>query len=884
MHRHDYQRPAPRTPRIPFALLRVLLPRAERDELLADVRAEFAARGAANGDASARRWLWWQTLRSAPALLGWSWWRERTGFEPLANTYRPGGPMLQTWIADARYAVRRLRARPTYTILAVLTLALGIGGTTAVFGIARPLLLDPLPYANADEVVTFWMPYWWTEEEYLFLRDKFSGFSAVGAQRPGDVTMREGDAPSRLIPGRQVTAELFDVLGARPMLGRSFRKGDDVQGAEPIAVISYGLWQELGGEPSVIGRRITLDGTPRTVVGVMPRGFWYPDPAARIWIPKQLDPQGRNGSFELVGRLAPGMTVDRMGPHLGRLISVMHDRFTYSGKNDRTKDAKLTPLRETLLGSMRPAIVATFVAMGLILLIACANVAALMLGQVEGRSSELAVRSALGASRGRLTQQVVVEALLVGLGAGVVGAALAAGGFRILAQSLPIGAWGESASFDWTMFAVALLIALGAVLLVVLVPAISLRRGDLHGSMNSVRTSGIQGRGGRLERGLVIAEVALAMLIVSGAALLVRSVTKLYAIDPGIETAGIAVVDVLSSREMEAGPRLQKMEEIIAALRDMPGVRTAAAAMKIPLRGGGDSFGISVEGREAEERSITYFRVVTPEYFAAMGIELRDGRLFDVSDQMSDSGGSVVINEALAKKYFPGENPIGKRLGGGFSGAWTVVGVVQNVAEAALTDEPEPSRYYLARQVEWFGNAGTVVIRATRPGDEASLLDDARRTINRVAPAFAVQQATTMSRVLDNAVGPARQVMTLLALLSGLALVLGAVGIYGVISHFAARRKRDWAIRVALGLPGSRVVTHIVGQGVVLVAAGIALGAVGTIALSRLLTTFLYGVSKVDPLAFLAASAALLAVGVVAAFVPARRAGTVDPALVLREQ
>jgi putative ABC transport system permease protein len=884
MSRHvREQRPTP-LPRVPFALLRVLLPRAERDELLADVEAEFAERRATNGDVPARRWLWWQTLRSVPALLGWSWWRERTGFEPVANTYRPGGPMLQTWIADARYAARRLRARPTYSLLAALTLALGIGGTTAVFGIARPLLLDPLPYANADEVVTFWMPGWWTEEEYLFLRDKFSGFTAVGAQRPGDVTMREGDAPSRLIPGRQVTAELFDVLGARPLLGRSFRQGDDVQGAEPIAVISYGLWQELGGQPSVIGRRLTLDGSPRTVVGVMPRGFWYPDPAARIWLPKQLDPQGRNGSFELVGRLAPGMTLDRMGPHLARLTGVIHDRFTYSAKADKTKDAKLTPLRETLLGSMRPAIVATFVAMGLILLIARANVAALMLGQVEGRSSELAVRSALGASRGRLTQQVVVEALLVGLAAGALGAMLAAGGFRILAQSLPIGAWGESAAFDWTMFAVALLIAVGAVLLVVLVPAIALRRGDLRGSMNSARTGGIQGRGGRLERGLVVGEVALAMLIVSGAALLVRSVTKLYAIDPGIETSGIAVVDVISSREMESAPRLQKMEEIVAALGDMPGVRSAAAAMRIPLRGGGDSFGISVEGRDAEERSFTYFRVVTPEYFATMGIELRDGRLFDASDQMSDSGGSVVINEALATKYFPGENPIGKRLRGGFTGAWTVIGVVQNVAEAALTDEAEPSRYYLARQVEWFGNAGTFVLRAARPGDEASLLDDARRTINRVAPAFAVQEATTMSRILDVAVGPARQVMTLLALLSGLALVLGAVGIYGVISHFAARRKRDWAIRVALGLPGSRVVTHIVQQGIVLVAVGIALGAIGTIALSRLLTTFLYGVSKVDPLAFTAASGALLVVGVVAALVPARRAGSVDPALVLREQ
>jgi predicted permease len=434
------------------------------------------------------------------------------------------------------------------------------------------------------------------------------------------------------------------------------------------------------------------------------------------------------------------------------------------------------------------------------------------------------------------------------------------------------------------MFAAALLIAVGAVLLVVLVPAISLRRGELRGSMNSVRTGGIQGRGGRLERGLVIAEVALAMLIVSGAALLVRSVTKLYAIDPGIDTAGIAVVDVLSSRDMEAGPRLQKMEEIVAALRDMPGVRSAAAAMKIPLRGGGDSFGLSAEGGEARERVNSYFRVVTPEYFATMGVKLRDGRLFDVSDQPSDSGGSIVINDALAKKYFPGENPIGKRLRGGFTGAWTVIGVVQNVAEAALTDESEPSRYYLARQADWFGNAGTFVLRAARAGDEATLLDDARRTINRVAPAFAVQEATTMSRIFDVAVGPARQVMTLLALLSGLALVLGAVGIYGVISHFAARRKRDWAIRVALGLPGSRVVTHIVGQGIVLVAAGIALGALGTIALSRLLTTFLYGVSQVDPIAFVSASAALLAVGAVAALVPARRAGTVDPALVLREQ
>jgi len=870
--------------RVPLALLRVLLPRAERDELIADVRSELAERTRAHGTAAAHRWLWWQTVGSAPALLRWSWWREWTGFQPPANDFRPGGPMLHTWIADARYAARRLRARPTYTLLAVLTLALGIGGTTAVFGIARPLLVDPLPYANANEVVAFWMPGWRNEEEFLYLRDKYTGFVAVGAERPGDVTMREGDGPSRLIPGRQVTAELFDVLGARPMIGRGFRTGDDVQGAEPVAVISYGLWRELGGEPSVVGRRITLDGTPRTIVGVMPRGFWFPDPGVRIWLPKALDPAGRNGSWALYGRFKPGVTLESSGPHLARLTTVIKDRFTYAAKADKTTSPKLTPLREQLLGSMRPALVATFAAMALILLIACANVAALMLGQVEGRAAELAVRSALGASRTRLTQQVIVEALLVGLAAGVAGATLAAGGFRLLAGSLPIGAFGESATFDWTMFAVALAIAIGAVLLVVLVPAFSLWRGDLRGTMNSARMGGIQGRGGRLEQGLVVAEVALAMLIVSGAALLVRSVNKLYAIDPGIETSGIAVADIVSSREMEEGPRRVKVEEIASALAALPGVKSAAATMKLPLRGAGDSFGISVEGRDNEERTFTYFRVVTGDYFATMGIKLRDGRLFDGSDQHTDSGGSVVISEALAKKYFPGENPIGKRLRGGFAGSWQVVGVVQNVAEAALTDTLEGARYYLARQVDWFGNSAAFVVRTNRPADTEGMLDDVRRTIERVAPGFAVQSTTTMSRVLDNAVGPARQIMTLLALLSVLALILGAVGIYGVISHFAARRKRDWAIRVALGLPGSRVVSHIVGQGAGLVAVGIVAGALGTFALSRLLTSFLYGVSKVDPAAFLAASAALLAVGLIAAFVPARRAGTVDPALVLREQ
>ena len=878
----------PRVPRLPAALLRLLLPRAERDELMSDIAAEYAAIRETSGEPAARRWLWRQAMHSAPSLLSWSWWRGRSDYEPIANAYRPGGRLMKNWSTDARYAARRLMSRPSYTLVAVLTLALGVGGTAAVFGIARPLILDPLPYANADQVAAFWRSGWWNEEEFTYLRDKFGGFRMVAAHKPGDVTLRQGDAPARLLPGIATSHELFQVLGARPMLGRAFQPGDDVQGAEPVAVISYGLWQELGGDASIIGQRLSLNETPHTVVGVMPRGFWYPSPATRIWTARQINPAGRNGSYTFVGLVAPGLDPAAMGPHVDRLTKVIGERFQYSERADKTKDAWVKPIRDELLGSMKPAIAATFVAMALILLIACVNVAALMLGQVEGRASELAVRSALGATHGRITQQLVIEAALLGALAGVVGGVAAAGGFRILAQALPIGAWAEAAAFDWTMFLVALVIAIAAVLLVALVPTMALWRGGLRGALSGARTGGLQGRGGRLERGLVVAEVALAMLIASGAALLVRSVQNLYAIDPGIDTRGVAVVDVLSSPTMNGNARVETINRIITALGELPGVQSVASAMKIPLRGGGDSFGIGLEGQPPVDGAspFTYFRIVTPKYFETMGIRVVSGQNFtgnEIWDVPADGEMAVIINEALSKQYFPGQDPVGRRLLGGFGVPQRIIGVVSDVSEAALTDEKEPVRYYIQQQA-LFGSAVSMVMKTRRAQDAEAILDDARRAVNRVAPEFAVQGTTTMQRVFDNAVGPARQIMTLLSLLSGLALLLGAVGIYGVIAHFAARRQRDWAIRVALGLPGTRVMTHIVRQGVTLATIGIVIGALGAAALTRLLSSFLHGVSSVDPLAFAAASAALLIIGGAAAFVPARRAGLTDPASVLREQ
>ena len=874
----------PRLPHAPSALLRLLLPRAERDEVLADLAAEYEEKRSVLGDRAARRWLWRQALQSSPALVRWSVWRDRTGFEPRANSFRPGVPMLATLFADARFAARRLRTRPGYTLLAVLTLALGIGGTAAVFGIARPVLFEPLPYANADSVASFWFKFSWNEEEFTHLRGNFPGFRTVAAWRPGDVTMRDGDAPARLVPAIRTSHELFDVLGVRPFIGRGFQPGDDAQGTDPVAVLSWGLWQELGGDRAIVGSRIAIDGAPRTVIGVMPRDFWYPDPGTRLWLSWPINPTGRNGSWALVGHVEPGQDVGAMDAHLQRLGQMLDERFEYAEQWDKTANPSVDPLREELLGDMRPALIATLIAMGLILLIACANVSALMLGQVEGRASEIAVRSALGATRRRIVQQLIVEALLLGATAGLAGAGLAAAGFGVLAGALPIGTWADAAVFDWSVFGAALGIAIAAVLLVVLVPTVSFWRGDLREGLHRARTGGIQGRGGRLERGLVVTQVAIAMLIASGAALLARSVANLYAIDPGIEAEGVAVIDIVASAELSSAERTQSVEAMLAELARLPGVRSAGAAMKLPLRGPGNSFNITVQGRSDLPQATTYFRFVTRDYLETMGIPVTAGRDFDISDRPGGAEVPVVVNQALVDKYFPGENPLGRVLGGGIAPPQRITGVVANVAEGSLVAEPEPARYYLGEMVGWWGAGMSLVIRTSRPGDEAAVLDAARRTVQRVAPRYAVQSTTTMSRVFDQAVGPARQVMSLLALLSGLALVLGAIGIYGVISHFASRRKRDWAIRVALGLPGLRVVRSIVAQGVALVIAGVVLGALGTAALTSVLESMLYEVGTVDPIAFAGASVVLLLIGLAAAFVPAWRTGAVDPALVLREQ
>lgn len=871
-------------PRLPLTLLHWLLPRAEREEVVEDVRAEFQAMVLERGPSVAHRWIWRQALRSAPALLQWNWWRGVNGYEPPANNYRAGGPMFKHLFSDIRIAARRLKSRPAYSLLAIITLALGIGGTTAVFGVARPLIFDPLPYANEKEVVNFWFGGSWNEQEFAYLRGKIPGYKAVAFYRQRDVTLRNEGAPARLLPGIAASSELFDVLGARPMLGTGFRPGDDAADAEPVAVISYGVWQELGANPSIVGTRVALDGAPRTIVGVMPRGFWFPNPSVRVWLPQTIDPERQNGSYTLVGQVLPGQDPTNMKAHTDALVRMLRERFTYQTEWDKTKEPSVTPIREELLGKLRPALVATFVAMGLILLIACTNVAALLLGQLESRASELAVRTALGANRRRLAQPLLVEALLLGVASGTLGAVVAATSFRTLADALPLGAFGESATFDWTLFAAAMVIALLSIVIVALIPSASIFRRDetdLQGVLSQARTGGVGGRV-RIERGLVVAEVALAMLIASGAALLVRSVNNLYSVDPGVETQGVAIVDAVITGGTPGAQGRAAFRELEDAYRALPGVKSVGYAMKIPLRGNGNNFGIVTEG-ETKENSSTFFRMVSKDYQQTMGIKIESGRWFEETDAPSASEVQIVINASLSKKYFPDRDPIGRIVKGGIGVPQRIIGVVADVAEGALLDEMKPTRYYLATQV-WFGNSASFVVRTERPEQAEQMLETLRKTANTAAPLLAVDRTTTMQSVFDLAVGPARQIMTLLTLLSGLALVLGAVGIYGVMSHFATRRKRDWAIRVALGLTGTRVISKIVGHGAVLIGLGVAAGAVATMSMSKMLSSMLFNVGGTDILAFTGAACAVMLTGLLAAFIPARRAGRVDPAIVLREQ
>jgi putative ABC transport system permease protein len=790
--------------------------------------------------------------------------------------------MFESWIMDARYAARRLLSRPAYAALAVLTLALAAGGTAAIFSVVRALLLDPLPVAREEQVGVLWFSGSWREQEFLGLRPQFPGFQRMAAYRPEDLTLEVPGSPMRLLPGVAGSAEFFEVLGTSAFLGRTFSPGEDVMGAEPVAVLSHSFWRELGADAAIIGKPLRLGGVARTIVGVMPPGFWFPSPTTQIWTAAQMNPENRSGRYTLLGRIANGQSIEHMDGPLQALAGLLRANFQYPNPQyDKTRNPSIESVREFLVGDVKPSLLATLAAMAAILLIACANVASLMLGQLDARATDIAVRAALGATRQRLVQQLAFESLLIGIGAGTMGAALAVIGFGVLVGALPLGALAESAGLDWTVFWASMAAALVSALLVAVVPGVVLWRGSsLQAMLSTTRTGGVGSRGGRLESGLVVAQMALAVLLAVGAGLLIRSVANLRGIDPGLIPDGVAVIDATMPGRLTLDERRRAILTMLPAFEAMPGVRSVSAAQKLPLRGSGDNWGITIVGRPPVNAT-TAFRMVTPGYFGTLGIPIRRGRDFLPSDR-EGSEPVVVINEALAARFFPGEEPLGKVLQTFGEPGERIVGIVSDTAEANLTDAPVPARYMLFQQVPIVYNQVSFVLR-TESIEPASVLLDARSAIGRESSQLAVQQMTTMKNIFDLAIGPTGQVVTLVSLLAGLALVLGAVGVYGVISHHVVRRSREYGIRIALGQHPLLVIRQVVGRGAALVAIGSAIGIALAMGASRLLASLLYGVQPTDPFAMAGAIGMLLVVGMLAAFVPARRASLTDPAVVLRQ-
>ena len=809
---------------------------------------------------------------------------------------RPGAsPSLRTWPATFVFAVRQLVKRPAFGALAILTLSLGIGGTVALFSVVNGIMLRPLPFATEDRIVTFWSDYNWRGVEFDFVKERAQAYERLAAFSTSSGAMRIGDETS-VLSSAVSSVELFDVLGARPMMGRTFRVGEDRPGAEPVMVLSHSTWQrELSADPDVIGRRVLVDGAPVTVIGVMPEDFYFPTPEYQAWLPLDLDPESSNyqgnGFLVLLGRLRPAVSPELVQDDLAGITSALGERFTYPEAWDKTKGAYVLPIREYLLGDATPALLLLLGAVGLLLLMACANVTALLLTRTADRSGEMAVRTALGAGRGRLARQILSESVVLGVLAGGVGAVLAVSLFDVLVAMLPLeNGFGDTLALDWTTLASSLGLAVAVGATIAMLPIRALLRGQIDGALAGERGESGGARGGtRMQGALVMAEVLLAVMLVTGATLLVRSVAHLRTLDSGLDADNVLVMNVLTTPE-EMTPDVTRLffDELVVRTAALPGVRSAAITNRLPVRDGGYQGTVSVEDRpdlEGVRRPNSYYRTATLDFFETMGMRIVRGRAFDVGDAWGALQ-VAIVSEAFAARMWPAEDPIGRRISNSFDrgrDVWlTVIGVVSDSRVQGLVGEMPMVTYRPQAQLSSVDPGGLLVVKT---GVESfSLVDPVRSLVQELDSRVALADVTTMDDVVESAMGEPLRLRFFLSLFGGLGLVLGTIGVYGVVAYSVSRRRAELGIRAALGADPRRLLTSVVGGGLVPVVLGVAGGIVGSLALSRVVASFLFGVQPTDPASFAVAGGVLLLAGVCAALVPAYRASVVDPVEALRAE
>jgi putative ABC transport system permease protein len=823
--------------------------------------------------------------------------RQFGGVEQVKETYRDrrGLPLVETTLKDLRYAGRMLRKSPGFTAVAVVTLALGIGATTAIFSAVNPILFEPLPYPHAGQIMMIWdigstgPPVEGTFGTYRELVERNHSFDAISVMKPWQPTFIGAAQPERL-DGQRVSASYFRVLGVSPALGRDFQASDDQPNGPQVAILSDALWRRrFGGDSTIVGREVRLDDDSYTVIGVMPSGFDNVlAPSADLWSPLQYDmSQGRAWGHHLrmVGRLQPGVGIDQARRDLDLIAHNPLPEFPRQPWASIKQGLIVNSLQDDVTGGVKPALLAVVGAVILVLLIACVNVMNLLLARGAQRRGEFAIRAALGAARTRLIRQLLTESLLLAILGGVLGMVVAEVGVRALVALSPPGLPRASAiGVDGTVFAFALGITTLIGLVVGLVPALHASRGDLHIGLqqSSRRTAG----GHQLtRRTLVVAEVALALMLLVSAGLLLRSLQRLFAVTPGFDASQLLTMQVQTSgHRFDDSTIHQFFAQTLEAVRQVPGVTAAAFTSQLPLSGDLDMYGVHFESNPAPDEDHSAFRyAVSPGYFEAIGIPLRRGRLLDTHD-VAGVPLAVLINESFAKRKFPDQDPIGQRLHiGPNDGPWaTIVGVVGDVKQASLAVSQAEAVYITTSQWRFADKGLSLVVRAR--GDAAALAPAIRQAIWSVDKDQPIVRVATMDDLLAASAAERRFALILFEAFGIVALVLAATGIYGVLSGSVTERIREIGVRLALGASRGNILVLVVRQGMALTGLGVVIGLGGAVVASHALVSLLFGVSRLDPLTYLGVAALLVGVSVVACWVPAWRAARVDPSITLRAE
>ena len=806
--------------------------------------------------------------------------------------------------ADLRYAVRLLRKTPVFTVAAIGTLALGIGANTTIFSLVQTMLLEPLPYQDPDQVVMVWedraaagfpqnTPAPANYRDWRAMNRSFTDMAAT-AFAFANLT---GDGAPELVIGRRVTANFFSVLGVQPVVGRTFTAADDNMG-QRVLVISHALWQRrYGGDPGIVGRMISMSGqgsggtasdVKHEVIGVAPPSFVFLSRDDDYWVPMQFSPEDAavrgNHFLNVVARLKPGVTLESANSDMGAIATRLSKEYPETNRD--FSEAIVVPMREQVLGNTRVQVIALMTAAAVIVLIACANLASLLLARASVRRGEYAVRLALGATRGRLARQVLVEALCLSVAGGVLGLAIPVLTTTFVERIVPVGLQSFAVSLvdsRLLVFAGALSIATG--LLFSLGPVLQSAHASTADVLQQHARGNTGGRSRAFRDGLVVLQVAATLVLLVAAGLMLRTLANLNAVERGFDADNVLTMVVpLMPKYADPSRRPAFYDGIIAGVRALPGVRGVAFGSLLPFQSTGNTRSFTIEGRQREpgDDLDVLFRIGTADYLQTLRVTLLEGRLLDARDGV-DAPRAIVVNETLVRRYLPGQSVLGRQIRFDPSEPFfTIVGVVKDVLERGYERDPKPGVYVSQLQGPRFFPTVNLIVRVD--SDPLGYAAAIQRIVRAVDPDQPIRLIRTMTDIIGLTVGDRRQQTTLLVVFGALALVIASLGLYGLLAQTVSARSREIGIRMALGATWRRVMGMVMSRGILLTGAGVGIGAVLAWSVTRAMDSLLYGVGASDPLTFALVAGLLATVSAVACAIPAVRAARVDPMLVLREQ